>query len=154
MTIQTKKTLKRLKCHLEAKVRPELVLNQLKIEVHHDDPKIVQIHDALSKDITQHIIAEAAPFMSRSKVIQNVEVNNNAESSTRTSTTTWLPQNLVTDKISKKVETISGLDLSVVGAAEDLQITSYGIGGHYNPHVDTAYATVMFYVCCSEIKLH
>ena len=51
----------------------------------------------------------------------------------------WLDdtQSLVVSKLGRRVERLTGLSTDVsLDHAELLQVSNYGIGGHYNPHHD------------------
>ena len=123
----------------------------------HDEPRILQIYEVLSDKMIEHILEMAAPSMARSRV-QGSSENQEIASPVRTSATTWMPESEdpLMAEIPLRVQAITGLKVSTSavvlfstglqrkwlqvtgdGASEDLQISSYGIGGHYNPHFDT-----------------
>lgn len=83
-------------------------------------------------------------------------------STVRTSKSVFLPdkKHKYIRDISVRVEDMTGLKLTT---AENLQIVNYGIGGHYDPHIDffpdeandkngNRIATVLFYVIYLRVK--
>ncbi|CAG7786992.1 unnamed protein product [Allacma fusca] len=132
---------KDLKCWYETK-SPHFLLDPLKVEMHHRNPPVLQIYEVLPDWMISRILAKASPSMVRSKVQGTLE-NKEIASAVRTSTTTWLPESedKILKRIPQRVELLTGLKVTEPGSAEDLQISSYGIGGHYNPHFDTLFDT-------------
>ena len=112
-----------------------------KIEVLHLEPTVVQAYDIISESRIERILLRAMPFMARSKVQGAVGEEPETHSSVRTSTTTWISESrdAPLHKLPLRVQMLTGLHILSPGSAEDLQVSSYGIGGHYNPHFDTLF---------------
>jgi len=113
-----------------------------KVEYLHLNPDVYQVYDVLSERAMERIIQLATPSMIRSKVQGTTAEERH--STTRTSTSAWIQESSHADlkSLPGRVGRITGLSLEGLSGAEDLQISSYGIGGHYNPHLDVLFDDV------------
>ena len=103
-----------LKCWTDPKF-PKFVLDPIKIEMLHDEPRILQIYEVLSDKMIEHILEMAAPSMARSRV-QGSSENQEIASPVRTSATTWMPESEdpFMAEIPLRVQAITGLKVSTV----------------------------------------
>lgn len=124
--------LHKLKCTIETRNSPHLLLAPLKVEQLSLDPDINLYHRLLTDKQIEKIIREAEDKMVRSHVKNGTE--GGVASEVRISQQAWLNfkspamqpiYNLVTD--------VTGFDLK---NAEQMQMANYGIGGQYEPHND------------------
>lgn len=90
----------------------------------------------------KRIIQLATPQMTRAKVVGMTA--DEQYSTARTSTSSWIKEgsDQVLQGIPYRIQTITGLDTLSPGSTEDLQVASYGIGGHFNPHSDLIFEDV------------
>ncbi|CAL8077996.1 unnamed protein product [Orchesella dallaii] len=158
-----------LKCWYGNK-QPLNILSPLKVEILSRQPPVLQFYDLLSERITHKVLESARSTLGRSQVYAKTHPDSKMISSSRTSTSTWL-QDDTRSKLKeitgvyRKLEEFTGLNILQNGASEDLQVSCYGIAGHFNPHLDTIfnsverkhltkeelnrgdrYATIMFYL--------
>ena len=98
-----------MKCWRDPKF-PTFVLDPIKIEMLHDDPRILQIYEVLSDKMIDHILEMAAPSMARSRV-QGSSESQEIASPVRTSATTWMPESedYLMAKIPRRVQALTGL---------------------------------------------
>lgn len=115
---------------------PVLLLQPSKEEELCLKPRIVVYHDVLS-DNEIGIIKQLAQPKLRRATVQNSKSGELETASYRISKSAWLKddEHAVVDRISRRIEVITGLTLQT---AEELQVVNYGIGGHYEPHFDFA----------------
>ncbi|XP_064549963.1 prolyl 4-hydroxylase subunit alpha-2 isoform X1 [Drosophila montana] len=106
-----------------------------KLEELHLDPYIIQVHDVISARDTAELQHLARPELQRSQVYSRTGHEHiSANFRTSQGTTFEYTEHPIMQKMSHHVAEISGLDMR---SAEQLQIANYGIGGHYEPHMDS-----------------
>eukprot|EP00591_Stephanopyxis_turris_P002618 CAMPEP_0195517830 /NCGR_PEP_ID=MMETSP0794_2-20130614/11774_1 /TAXON_ID=515487 /ORGANISM="Stephanopyxis turris, Strain CCMP 815" /LENGTH=536 /DNA_ID=CAMNT_0040646703 /DNA_START=84 /DNA_END=1691 /DNA_ORIENTATION=+ len=102
-------------------------------------PRVLVIDDLLSEAECDHILKLG------NTVVRDSMVGNGAsggfKSSSRTSSTGWLPRNKspILDTLQRRFADVLGIDESLLHshkAAEDLQVVRYNPGQEYNPHHD------------------
>ncbi len=115
----------------------------LQVEVHHEYPhKIVSIHEVLSDEEADGLVAVAEPRMVKASIGHGKEI-----SEMRVSRNCWVKdgESDLVDSLSPRLNWITGLQTSWKldkfdeGREEEyehLQIANYGVGGHYNVHQD------------------
>ena len=105
-------------------------ISPLKLEFHSYDPLIVSFHDVLDDDTIERLVENAESNLEEPKSFSsrtgNVQVTEG-----RTGKVSFLPNDV--ESLQKLSAAITGLSME---HSESLQIVSYGIGGHYEPHVD------------------
>ncbi|XP_014327136.1 prolyl 4-hydroxylase subunit alpha-1-like isoform X1 [Xiphophorus maculatus] len=113
---------------------PRFVIGPLKQEDEWDSPHIVRYHDIVSDRDMEKVKELAKPRLRRA-TISNPTTGVLETAQYRISKSAWLGayEHPVVDKINRRIEDITGLD---VGTAEDLQVANYGVGGQYEPHFD------------------
>jgi prolyl 4-hydroxylase len=131
---------KHLKCIYKSD--PIVPILKEKVEFLHNEPDVYQVYDVLSESAMDRIIELATPHMVRAKVVGTSA--DERYSTARTSTSSWIKErsDLTLSGIPRRVQSITGLSTLRPGSAEDLQVASYGIGGHYNPHLDLIFEDV------------
>ena len=122
------------KCIYEARMSP---LQPFKMEIFHDAPLVMVIHDLTTPNMAKSLSRLSKPYMEAPRSISST-TGKVQKTSGRVGKVTFLNSKLETqEKIVQKMRAISGqvtgLDSSM---AEMLQVVSYGMGGHYEPHVD------------------
>lgn len=137
------------KCWLETKL-PLLTLHPLKIERHSLHPVILQFHDLISSRTIDKILMSATVSMSRSQVHAKADQDNKVISAARTSSSTWLKDGATStfkqlQAMYRRIEDFTALRIRPKDASEDLQVSCYGIAGHFNPHLDTVFSSVVSY---------
>lgn len=130
-------------------------LAPLKIESHSVKPVVIQIHQLISNPLIEKILNAATEKMTRSQVHTKTRSSNKMISSTRTSTSAWLADDQDStinqiENVYRRVEAFSGLSIVKKGASELLQVSCYGIAGHFNPHLDTVFNSVVS--CCERFS--
>lgn len=105
------------------------------VEELHLDPYIVQVHNVVSYEDTVELQRRARPELQRSQVYSLASGDRTA-ASFRTSKGTSFEYNEhpITQRLSQHLANLFGLNMI---SAEALQVANYGIGGHYEPHMDS-----------------
>ena len=157
---------KDLKCQYFHGYHPALKIAPYRQEELYLNPRIVMFYDVLSETETSAVKSMATPRFRRATV-QNYKTGELETAQYRISKTAWIKreedQNI--ENIYKRVGAVTGLNRDT---SEELQVSNYGIGGHYEPHFDFArreetnaftslgtgnrIATWLFYVSFNEIK--
>lgn len=121
-----------LRCRLQ---RNSASYPPYQLEELHLDPYIVQVHNVLSFADTMELQHRARPELQRSQVY-NLANGEHTAASFRTSKGTSFEYNElpITQQLSRHLANLFGLNML---AAEALQVANYGIGGHYEPHMDS-----------------
>lgn len=108
---------------------------RVKVEHLHRSPDVVMFHDFITDIESKHLQQLAKSKIRRAMVghRENPEVTEE-----RVGKTAWFFDNSeepIIDKISRRVSDVTGLETKHP-AAEALQLSNYGLGGHYNAHYD------------------
>ena len=125
-----------LKCKYNHGHHPYLLLAPYKEEELYLDPKIVLFYDVMSDQEISTIKSFAIPRFKRATV-QNYKTGDLETASYRISKTAWIKREEDRDieRIYRRVGDVTGLNMNT---SEELQVSNYGIGGHYEPHFDFA----------------
>lgn len=157
-----------LRCYYVTNNVPYLLLQPVKAEDAYPNPRIVIYHDVLSDNEIETIKRLAQPRVRidlrlRSPVCQvngptfslqfkratarNFATGKQDIAEYRISKSSWLrnDEHRYVAGVSRRIEDITGLEMDT---AEELQVVNYGIGGHYEPHLD--YSTVSFLRQCKK----
>ena len=99
-------------------------------------PRIVIYHEVATEGDIDLIKERATPRFKRATV-QNYKTGDLETASYRISKTAWLKpeEDERIAKIYQRVGAVTGLNMAT---SEELQVSNYGIGGHYEPHYDFA----------------
>ncbi|XP_046858925.1 prolyl 4-hydroxylase subunit alpha-1-like isoform X2 [Xenia sp. Carnegie-2017] len=124
-----------LKCWFY-KDKPWLHLRGIGVERLHVAPEVLYFRNVLTDFEIEVIKRLGRPKLKRA-VIQHPETGNLEPADYRISKSGWLKdsENPVVARISRRSEHLTGLTFST---AEELQVNTYGMGGHYEPHYDHA----------------
>ncbi|KAK3708850.1 hypothetical protein QZH41_016281, partial [Actinostola sp. cb2023] len=149
----------RLTCRYENK-HPRTRIKPVAVETISVNPKIEVFRGVLSDKEIDELLSMAQPKLLRAAV-NNFDTGKVEVAEYRISKNAWLDDydRDIVKTIDRRVAAITGL---TTDTAELLQINNYGIGGHYEPHLDHAYdmsdspiaqlgvgnriATLMFYL--------
>ncbi|XP_017964976.1 prolyl 4-hydroxylase subunit alpha-2 isoform X1 [Drosophila navojoa] len=105
-----------------------------KLEELHRDPYIIQLHEVIGAHEAVELQRLARPELQRSEVYNPINGSIAAAFRTSQGTIFEYDEHPITEKLSQHMTLISGLDMNF---AEPLQVANYGIGGHYEPHMDS-----------------
>ena len=113
---------------------PQFYIDPLKEEIMSFDPWIVVYHQFINDREISRLKEIATPRLQRTGVIDEAN-NRGTPTETRISKSTWLREihDPVVARVNQRSSALTNLSLST---AENLQVTNYGIGGHYEPHHD------------------
>jgi len=127
---------KDLQCRYNYGYHPALKIAPFKEEELYLNPKIVMFYDVLSESETFAVKSLATPRFRRATV-QNYKTGELETAQYRISKTAWLKrdEDEAIENIYKRVGAVTGLNMET---SEELQVSNYGIGGHYEPHFDFA----------------
>ncbi|XP_075974693.1 prolyl 4-hydroxylase subunit alpha-2-like [Anticarsia gemmatalis] len=143
----------RLVCRLLRDSHPFLKIAPYKIEMLHQNPDVILFHDVLSHGEIEYLKRIASPSL-----IKSIVHGERQSLSFRDSKSAVLRDNdfKLVARITHRVRRMTGLNMHY---NEPLQVTNYGVGGHYGPHHDSIVekdtvngyiklriATVMFYM--------
>ncbi|KAM7361953.1 prolyl-4-hydroxylase-alpha MP [Cochliomyia hominivorax] len=123
-----------LSCKLYTNNHPYRLLQPFKLEELSLDPYVIFVHDILSDHQMEVIKNIAQPYMQRSTVF-TADSYGSEVAQYRTSKTAWFKysHHEYTLKWLQHVQDLTGFNTD---NAEDLQIANYGLGGHFEPHLD------------------
>ncbi|KAH8271406.1 hypothetical protein KR018_008879 [Drosophila ironensis] len=121
-----------LQCGYMSETHPFLWIAPLKAEELSHNPLVVLYHDVIYQSEIDTIRNLVTNKLKRAEV---AGFNETSKSNVRTSQNTFLPQteDKVLATIDRRVADMTNLNMKY---AEDHQISNYGIGGHYGPHMD------------------
>lgn len=124
-----------LKCRYVSS-SPFTRLARLKEEEAFLQPRIVLFRDIMYDSEIEVIRRLATPRLKRATV-QNFKTGQLETANYRISKSAWLNEgeDEVVARVARRVEDMTGLSTRT---AEELQVVNYGIGGHYEPHLDFA----------------
>ncbi|KAF2367394.1 Prolyl 4-hydroxylase alpha-subunit N-terminal [Trinorchestia longiramus] len=110
------------------------LLVHYKAELVWPDPLILLFHGVISDAEIQEIKSVADPDLQTTEVHSFV-THKKMRSLARIGKTAWVPQgkNKKVDQVLGRVESMTGLSTA---SAEDMHVLNYGVGGHYDVHVD------------------
>lgn len=93
------------------------------------------LHDMISDEQIASVKKLALPIMARSTVRDDVAGGSIVQPNYRVSKSAWVEYTLHphTQKMLRDLHYATGLDTEY---SEELQVANYGLGGHYEPHVD------------------
>lgn len=129
---QTKEEKNELRCWLEQDRHPYFKINPLKMELLHETPPLVQIHDFIGDHWIQVLKRTASPTLKRPPP------RHDDETTPRTAIYAWLPdEDIENIDLIKKIESTTGINVATLKASDRLQIASYTFGGHVGLHVDS-----------------
>jgi len=113
-----------------------LKIGPLKEEEVYLNPRIVLFHDFLTSGEISTIKSMATPRFKRATV-QNYLTGELETASYRISKTAWLKEeeHEHVGHVYTRTNQVTGLNMET---SEELQVSNYGIGGHYEPHFDFA----------------
>ncbi|XP_076037041.1 prolyl 4-hydroxylase subunit alpha-1-like [Oratosquilla oratoria] len=138
LQLQDDAYVKTLTCWYDDREVPYLRLMPVRVERQHHDPELLVFHQVLSEEEVEMIKTLAKPLLARA-MVQGKQGKGHTTSSTRTSKVAWLDdtRHPIIGRIGHRVSLLTGLSTDVTrDDAELLQVSNYGIGGHYNPHHD------------------
>jgi len=126
----------RLMCRYTTGKHPFLILGPVKEEEVYLQPRIVLYHGLISDAEIDTIKELATPRFKRATV-QNYKTGELETAHYRISKTAWLKdhEHPHIANIYSKANQLTGLNMET---SEELQVSNYGIGGHYEPHYDFA----------------
>lgn len=126
----------RLKCRYSVGKSPYLLIGPMKEEEVFLQPRIVLYHDFLSDREVETVKRLATPRFKRATV-QNYKTGELETASYRISKTAWLKEgeHKHVANVYSRTAQLTGLNMET---SEELQVSNYGIGGHYEPHFDFA----------------
>ncbi|XP_071542092.1 prolyl 4-hydroxylase subunit alpha-1-like [Panulirus ornatus] len=109
-------------------------LMPLKVELRWDDPLILVYHDVLSEAETELVKRISTPRLATT-MVHSFTTHQARRSLARVGKTAWVRRgdDRTTDRILQRVEDMTGL---ATDTSEDFHVLNYGIGGHYDAHVD------------------
>ncbi|XP_042879085.1 prolyl 4-hydroxylase subunit alpha-3-like isoform X2 [Penaeus japonicus] len=126
-----------LHCHVSSRGSPYLTIQPVKYEELHYDPEMYMFYDVLSDSEIQAIQDTAKSKLTRSHVLAKERL-----SEIRVSQTAWLGNHThpALPGINRRISYITGLHVFEGPyenrGGEQLQVLSYGVGGHYQYHMD------------------
>uniref|UniRef100_T1GCC6 procollagen-proline 4-dioxygenase n=2 Tax=Eukaryota TaxID=2759 RepID=T1GCC6_MEGSC len=131
---QTPQQTKDLFCSYASNDNPFLKLAPFKLEVISLEPNIVIYHDVLYNSEIDFFKTKALPFITRSKT-GATSVTYGRTSDLRTSHGTFVHYKGVPqlENLIKRVEDMTRLSIEGI---PQVQVSNYGMGGHYGPHYD------------------
>lgn len=131
-----------LRCYYVTNNVPYLLLQPVKAEDAYPNPRIVIYHDVLSDNEIETIKRLAQPRFKRATA-RNFATGKQDIAEYRISKSSWLrnDEHRYVAGVSRRIEDITGLEMDT---AEELQVVNYGIGGHYEPHLDYSTDPVAF----------
>ena len=133
---------KNFMCYYEKGINPFLAIGPIKAEIMHRDPDLILYHDVLTDNEISTIKSIATPRFKRATV-QNYKTGELETASYRISKTAWIKreEDKHIERIYQRVHDVTGLNMDT---SEELQVSNYGIGGHYDPHFDFARVIIIF----------
>merc|ERR1712038_1485094 len=126
----------RLQCRYSTGVGKALLIGPMKEEEVYLNPRIVIYHDFLTPGEIETIKGMATPRFKRATV-QNYLTGELETANYRISKTAWLreEEHEHVGHVYTRTNQLTGLNMET---SEELQVSNYGIGGHYEPHFDFA----------------
>lgn len=127
-----------LSCFYDTRGEAYFRLMPVKVEILHHNPELMVFHDVISDREIEAVKTMAQPMLARA-MVQGAQGKGNTVSTTRTSKVGWLDDSLnpLVARLGHRISLLTGLSTDVAAEhAELLQVSNYGIGGHYNPHHD------------------
>uniref|UniRef100_T1P873 2OG-Fe(2) oxygenase superfamily protein n=1 Tax=Musca domestica TaxID=7370 RepID=T1P873_MUSDO len=123
-----------LRCRYYWGVDNAFVLSPFKIEEINEDPFVMLIHDMVTDEQIETIKRVSMPEMKRSTVRDDI-VGGSKRRNYRISKNAWIEYSLHPhiEKLLHVLHYATGLETQF---SEELQVANYGLGGHYEPHVD------------------
>ncbi|KAH8381552.1 hypothetical protein KR093_007817 [Drosophila rubida] len=133
--LPTPATQRKLRCRLHSGTAGEFTYLPYKLEELHLDPYVIQVHDVIGLQDTIELQQIARPTLQRSQVY-SMGGSDPTSAKFRTSKGTSFPykRHAAMQRLRRHMGIITGLNMNY---AEHLQIANYGIGGHYEPHMDS-----------------
>lgn len=129
---QNKEEKSKLRCWLELDRHPYFKINPLKMELLHETPYLVQIHDFIGEHWIQVLKRTANPTLKRPPPRKD------DETTPRTAIYAWLSDEDIEEiDLIKKIESLTRINVATQKASDRLQIASYTFGGHVGLHVDS-----------------
>ena len=124
----------KMMCRYTTGRHPALLIGPVKEEVVSLEPRIVIFHDLITDAEIQTVKALATPRFQRA-TIQNPLTGELETAHYRISVAAWLKENEhpAVASIYRRTAAVTGLNME---SSEELQVSNYGIGGHYEPHLD------------------
>lgn len=124
----------KLKCYYKHDTHPSLKIGPVKVEDINLDPHVVIFHDVLfDSEITQ-MINTSKTEIHRSQVVgESYGQGMVGEYRVSQSTGISANQHSFLEKLDNRIEAITALSTI---SSEGHQVANYGIGGHYEPHLD------------------
>ncbi|VDM97432.1 unnamed protein product [Onchocerca ochengi] len=137
----------RLYCYYKMD-RPYLRLAPFKVEIARQNPLAVLFHDIMSDEEARIIEMLAVPkaclnpFILNRATVHNAVTGKLETASYRISKSAWLrsSEHEIVNRIDRRLDLATNLE---VETAEELQIQNYGVGGHYEPHLDCAKVSII-----------
>lgn len=135
-TLLSEKVRSRLKCRYYSGHHPFLKYAPYKEEEVALNPRLVIFYDVLPDEEIATVKALSTPRFKRATV-QNYKTGDLETANYRISKTAWLKreEHKHIENIYRRVADVTGLNMET---SEELQVSNYGIGGHYEPHFDFA----------------
>ncbi|XP_036412200.1 prolyl 4-hydroxylase subunit alpha-2 isoform X2 [Colossoma macropomum] len=110
---------------------PKLMYAPVKEEEEWDKPPFMRYHDVISETEIEHLKNCSRPRLQRSEVNSKdspVSFNRVSQSAGLTE------EDPVVFRVIQRLSDITGMDME---SADSLEVSNYGIGGHFGPHYDT-----------------
>ncbi|CAF1034857.1 unnamed protein product, partial [Rotaria sordida] len=125
----------KLVCRYRHNNHPYLLWKPIKEEQLFDKPEIFLYHDIIHNADIDEIKSLATPRLQRAVVVTDAEPTKLVPADYRISKSTWLndEDSPAVARLSRLISATTTLSMET---AEPLQIGNYGIGGHYDVHVD------------------
>jgi len=126
----------KLMCRYSHGHHPFLIIAPVKEEELYLDPRLVMFYDIVTDEEIKTIKEMATPRFKRATV-QNYKTGELETANYRVSKTAWLKEeeHQHVANIYKRTHQVTGLNMET---SEELQVSNYGLGGHYEPHYDFA----------------
>ncbi|XP_066966239.1 prolyl 4-hydroxylase subunit alpha-2-like isoform X3 [Macrobrachium rosenbergii] len=129
----------RLKCRLDSRGSPYLLLMPAMVEEHSLNPKIVTFYKVLSHKQINKITDTARPMLEQAQIKSSDDIGPDESFKVRSSYTAWVREERLPmlKKLRMKIEALTGMSADEnTNAAEILQVNLYAAGGYYLPHLD------------------